>query len=338
MTTQEAKQALQLIHQAQQILVVTHVSPDGDAIGSLLAMGRILHRLGKTHVTLACDDQAPEKFAFLPGVDNIVNTCSQSERGVCDLIIALDSSDAERGGQVYQSALHAGVQTLCIDHHITNTRFADLNIVMVDAAATTEALYRLLPDWGLDLDQDMALCLLTGLVTDTLCFRTANVTSQVMQVAADLMAAGADLALVTSQTVNRRSFEAVAYWGHLLTSLQLDEHVASVYTQANGRQSAGFSMRGDASIVTFLITAAEADMAASFVEQENGRVEISLRAKPGFNVADIALSLGGGGHPAAAGCTVAGPLEGTMERVLGLLKAARQSQATQAKVKAVISQ
>jgi bifunctional oligoribonuclease and PAP phosphatase NrnA len=334
-TTWKAKQALQLIRQAQHILVVTHVSPDGDAIGSLLAMGNILRRLGKKHVTLACDDPAPEKFAFLPGVERIVQACPPSERDACDLILALDSSDAARGGEAYLSALREGVQTICIDHHITNTQFADLNIVMVDAAATTEALYRLLPDWGLDLDRDMALCLLTGLVTDTLCFRTANVTSQVMQVAADLMAAGADLSLVTSQTVNRRSIEAVAYWGHLLTTLQLDEHVASVFARANGRQAAGFGIRGDASIVTLLITAVEADMAASFVEQEDGRVEISLRAKPNFDVSEIALSLGGGGHPAAAGCTVAGPLDEAMERVLGLLKTARQ---TQAKAKTVARQ
>lgn len=330
MSVPENQQALRLLKQASHILVITHVSPDGDAIGSLLGMSLILQQLTDASVTLACDDVIPEKFLFLPGATDIINDLGLSRQPAFDLVVVLDCSDHERGGQVLEAARPGGTPLINIDHHITNTYYADANIVMVDAVATAEVLHRLLTEWGLLLTQDTALCLLTGLVTDTLCFRTANVTAAVMQVAASLMDAGADLSLVTSQTVNRKSYEAVQYWGRLLSTVTLDDRVVSVHSSVADRRAAGLALNGDASVVTFLITAWEADMAASFVEKDNGQVEISLRSKPGFDVSGTAFSLGGGGHPAAAGCTIDGPLDAAMERVLELLRTTRRQQAAEA--------
>ena len=321
------QQALELIDRARRIVVVTHVSPDGDAIGSLLGMGRILRQLGKMNVTLACDDAVPAKFFFLPGAVDVENEVSTSAS--FDLILSLDCSDERRCGQVFYDASNGRTPVINIDHHVTNTGFGQVNIVLPDTVATTEALHRLMKEWNLDLDADTALCLMTGLVTDTLCFRTANVTSEVMQVAAELMQAGADLALVTSQTVNRKSFDAVRYWGALLQTAQLEERVVWVYASAASRRAAGYWMGGDASVATFLITSWEADMAASFVETEVGQIDMSFRAKPDFDVAGIAFELGGGGHPTASGCTIYGPLEQTMKRVLAMMKKARREQVNQ---------
>lgn len=319
------QQAFDLINRSQRILVVAHISPDGDAIGSLLGMRMVLGRF-KSDVTVACDDKVPEKYYYLPGAVDVINHLPR----VCkpfDLIITLDCSDEHRCGDVFQEAKNGRISILNIDHHITNTYFGDVNIVWPDAVATTELLYRLIQEWGILIDAELAQCLLTGVITDTLCFRTFNVSPEVLNVAAELMQCGADLAFITGQTVNRKSFEAIRYWGLLLSTVQLDERVISVHAALADRRSCGHDINGDASIVTFLINAWEADMAASFIENESGQIEISFRAKPEFDVAQIALKLGGGGHPAASGCTLNGPLGQTMKQVIEQLKQARRQQA-----------
>lgn len=315
---------LEVISRAERILLVTHVSPDGDAISSLLALALILDRLGKKHVTPACDGGLPSRFDFLPGAARI----SESLSPPYDLVITVDCSDARRGGDVFDAALASYDDSpliINIDHHITNTRFADVNLVLPSTVSTTEVLFRLMREWEIELDSEIALCLLTGLVTDTLCFRTANISPQVILLAGQLMEAGADLTLITSHTVNRKPFDAIRYWSILLDSLSLDDRVVSVSASAENRRQVGDGINGDASIVSFLITAWEADVAVSFVETDNGRVEISFRSKPGFDVSKIAFELGGGGHPSAAGCAVDGPLQSVKDQVLIRLKEVRHT-------------
>jgi phosphoesterase RecJ-like protein len=319
----DSQRALDLIKRADRILVVTHVSPDGDAIGSLLAMGHLLGQLGKHQLTLALDDGVPEKFCFLPGSADI----ARSVDGSFDLILVTDCSDDRRGGQVLQKSWREGTPVINIDHHVTNTGFGTLNLVRLDAAATTQVIYWLAQVWGLQVEKDLALSLLTGLVTDTLCFRTANVTPRVMEDAAAMMAAGADLSAVTHQTVNRRSYEAIRFWSEMLTTVHLEDRVIWAVATADTRQRAGYRSDGDASLVSLLATAWEADIALTLAETDEGRVEVSLRAKPGFDVSGVALAMGGGGHPAAAGATVAGPLSEAAERVLERVKCAHHEQA-----------
>ena len=267
--TADSNQALGMIARADKVLIVTHVSPDGDAIGSLLGLALILERLGKQNVTLACDGGQLPRFDFLPGAPRITESLSPPY----DLVITVDCSDARRGGDVYEAAFASGTDgtpTINIDHHITNTEFADVNLVLPSTVSTTEVLYRLMQEWKIELDSEIALCLLTGLVTDTLCFRTANISSQVMLLAGKLMEAGADLTLITSHTVNRKPFDTLRYWGVLLDSLSLDDGVVSVSASAESRLQVGNGIRGDASIVSFLVTAQEADIAVSFVEADDG--------------------------------------------------------------------
>jgi phosphoesterase RecJ-like protein len=321
----EGRRALGLISKADKLLVVTHVSPDGDAIGSLLATGRILSFLGKPDVTLACDDGVPLNLTFLPRAASVV----QSVAAPFDLVISVDCSDERRGGEAYRAAVllqDGRPPVINIDHHVTNTDFGDINLVLPDTVSTTEVLVRLMKLWGVELETETAVSLLTGLVTDTLCFRTANVTPQVMTIAGDLMEAGAELAHITSRTVNRKSFDAIRYWSTLLKTVELDDGIVSVYVSGDDRRAAGYRVDGDASIVSFLITAWEANMAVSFVEGDDGRVEVSLRAKPGFDVSGLALELGGGGHPTASGCTVDGPLEQVVGQVVAMMKEAQRDQ------------
>jgi phosphoesterase RecJ-like protein len=188
----------QLITPARRILVITHMSPDGDAIGSLLAMGNLLRDRGK-EVTLACEDPVPESVAWLPGSSEI----ARQANGPIDLVISLDCSDRGRMGKAYE-ARFASVPLLNIDHHITNTRFGTLNWVDPSCAATSQLVLDLAQALGWQVTEPVAVCLLAGLVTDTRSFRTPNVDSGTLRAALQLMEAGASLSQVARQSVDQQ--------------------------------------------------------------------------------------------------------------------------------------
>jgi phosphoesterase RecJ-like protein len=182
---------------------------------------------------------------------------------------------------------------------------------------------------GVALDGELAECLLTGLVTDTLCFRTSNTTPAVLEVAQRLMQGGASLMKVTQRTVNRQPFAMIKLWSLILPTIQLEDGVIWASTDQSVFEEVGLPI-GDTGLSSYLVTADEAAMSAVFVQKQNPAgmlcVECSFRAKPGYNVAALALSLGGGGHPAASGCTILGSLAEVAPHVIGLMKAARAEQ------------
>jgi phosphoesterase RecJ-like protein len=329
-STQESWKAVtQLVHRSKEILVICHLSPDGDAIGSLLGLGLALRTLGK-RVTLACEDPPPPKFSFLPGYSSIINII---ENGVFDLVIGLDSSDLSRLGKVYDHSQLAGVPLINIDHHITNLYYGDLNLVEPKAASTAEIILDLLDRLGIAInprieevvgemppETEIATCLLTGIVTDTLGFRTSNVTPQVMRAAMRLMEAGASLSQTTHYAFNQRPLVELNLLARGLSRLRAQDGLAWSEISLADRQDHGHLENGDVGLVGMLVRTQEVHIAAVFTEKENNQVEISFRADPGFDVSQLALNLGGGGHPAASGCTIEGPLEAAKARVLPMLR------------------
>jgi phosphoesterase RecJ-like protein len=321
-----------LIRRSTEVLLICHVSPDGDAVGSLLGLGLALRVLGKTP-TLACEHSLPPKFSFLPGYKSVANTL---ESYSFDLVIGLDSSDLSRLGSVYDSRRLAGIPLINIDHHVTNLCFGDVNVVHPGAASTAEIVLTLLDHLGVSIDPDgggdkmrmpeIATCLLTGIVTDTLGFRTSNVTPQVMAAALRLMQAGASLPEVTYHAFHQRPLAELSLLSRGLNRLQAENGLAWSEILLADRQACGLEGDSDVGLVGMLARTREVHMAAVFAEKENNKVEISFRADPGFDVAQLALNLGGGGHPAASGCTVEGPLEAAKARVLPLLRTALEEQ------------
>ena len=312
------------------ILCVSHVAPDGDAVGSLLGMGWILRQLGKQPV-LALQDPVPVEHRILPGASDIITADSAQFKAAVrqhrfDVIVCLDASSSDRMGSTYNPAVHEKSTLVVIDHHITNTRFGDIDWVAPDCAATCQMLVYLADALQIPLEGELAECLLTGLVTDTLAFRTSNTTSDVLGAAMRLMQGGADLSAVTQRTVNRRPYSVIKLWGMALSDVHLEEGVIwSAVTLQDAKQAGA----NDISLSGFLVTADEADISAVFTEKCGSEgvpvFECSFRAKPGFDVSAVAFSLGGGGHPAASGCTVPGPLPDVIDRVIPALKTARCS-------------
>ncbi|NLE76565.1 MAG: hypothetical protein GX605_07410 [Chloroflexi bacterium] len=307
---------------AKRILVLSHVSPDGDAVGSLLGLGAALRRLGKAY-TLACAD-APPPYGHLANGQRIVRV--PDTQGV-DLVVALDSSDPSRLGGAYDAAALQDAPLANVDHHVTNVRYGAWNWVEPRAASTCQLVLELVERLGVPLDGAIARPLLHGLMTDTRSFRTSNTTVAELQAAVRLAAAGAALSEVAHYAFNRRPFASIRLWSLALRTLQREGRIAWVtVTQATQRRSGGSDV-GNGGLVNLLVTAEEADAAVVFTELEDGRVEVSLRSVPGVDISGVALALGGGGHPQAAGCTVPGPLAAARRRVLaGVAEAIRDQQ------------
>ncbi len=320
-------QAITALRLPERILCLSHVSPDGDAVGSLLGMGWILYGLGK-RPTLALQDPTPDKLTWLPGADRIAGPAQVGDS--YDLIVCLDASSPDRMGSVYRPA-HQTVPLLVIDHHITNTRFGAINWVEPGCAATCQMLVALADAVGQPLSGPLAEVLLAGIVTDTLAFRTSNTTPAVLEAAMRLMAGGADLTKTIAATLNRLPFSVLKLWGETLSNARLEEGV--VWTTISRAQvtHSGAPKNEDGQLSSQLILAQEADISATFTEvvdaSGQAAVECSFRAKPGFDVATVAFELGGGGHPAASGCTLPGTLDVVAPAVVQRLKAARAGSA-----------
>lgn len=303
-----------LLTTASRVLLITHVNPDGDAIGSLLGFGLALRAAGKA-VVMACADPVPDLFRFLPSAGEI----TAKPAGAFDCVVVLDVSEFARMG-----ALGAALDRppdLVLDHHVTNPGFGVLNFIEVAAASTAELVAELLSDLGLALSQPVAECLLTGLVTDTLGFRTSGTTIKTLGIAQQLMAAGAKLNTIYDLALFKRSYSAVRLWAQGLARLHLKHGIAWALLPLEARKASGFQGIGDADLINVVASIREAEVAIVFVEQTDGKVKISWRCGPGFNVAAIAVEFGGGGHAPAAGAEVAGALEEVEKRVLAVTRA-----------------
>ena len=197
--------ALDAIAAAQSILVVSHVAPDGDAVGSLLGMALALRARGK-QVTAAIDEGVPAELAFVPGSDMILPALAS---GDFDLMLSVDASDIERIGAVGKYGLAHSQRVINLDHHPTNTRFGDIHLIAPDAVAAAEIVYDFLTfaDWT--ISRDMASALLVGLVTDTQGFRIPATNSRTLAIAQALMEAGAPLPDIMARTLNRRSYAEI---------------------------------------------------------------------------------------------------------------------------------
>jgi len=304
----EINQAIrEALSNAKSVLIVSHVRPDGDAIGATIGLGLALQAAGKT-VQMVLADGLPRSFRFLKGGDLVHHRA----KGEFDLSIVLDCSDLLRTGGV----LSDRPPDINIDHHVTNLNFARLNLVMSEAVATSAILAEFMPEWALAIDTDVANALLTGMVSDTLGFRTSNMNAHALYLAGNLVEHGAYLPELYNQALVRRSYEAALYWGQGLSRLNRKDRLIWTSLTLEDRIKAGYTGNDDADLINVLSTVDDTDVSVIFVEQKDGRVKVSWRAQPGLDVSQIAFQFGGGGHAAASGAEIPGNLEEVQEKVL----------------------
>lgn len=301
--------ARRILDSAPTVAVLTHERPDGDAVGSMLALTLGLQAAGRNAVPVLAEG-LPGRFRFLPGADRVQKSLPTGPA----VLVAVDCADIRR----VSASLGDPPRTidLNIDHHPTNTLFARWNWVDDKAAASAEILADLLPRWGLRVDRDVATNLMAGIVTDTLGFRTPSVTPDVLRTAADLLEAGVPLPDLYRRTLMGRSVSAARYWGAALVRIQRDGELLWTSLTEEDRRQAGYHGADDADLVNLLTTIEGASLVVLFVEQDAQRTKVSWRALPGLNVAELATAFGGGGHELASGATLDGSLEEVQGRVL----------------------
>lgn len=301
-----------LINNAQVIGITSHIRPDGDAIGSVLGLGLALKSAGKT-VEMVLKSGVSKTFKHLAGVDQINRSFTKD----CDLFIVLDCSDEERTGGV----LKGKPVDIVIDHHVTNQAFGrKVNLIEHESVATCAILAEHMPNWGLEIDEPIAAALLSGIISDSIGFRTSNTTANSLRIAADLMEKGAEINRLYNKALISKPFESFNYWGYGLAKLERENGLVWTSLSLEDRKSADYPGEDDADLTNILSSIEDIDIAVLFIEQATDRVKVSWRARPELDVAQIAEALGGGGHPAAAGADLSGSLPEVQEKILKLTR------------------
>jgi len=294
---------------AKKIVIASHVRPDGDAIGSLLGLGLALRDAGKS-VQMVLADGAPSSFKYLEGSKLI----DKEPKGGHDTFITVDCADFKRTGSIFEKF---GQPDINIDHHKTNEKFGKLNLIEAEEVATAAILTNYLPAWGLTITKPIAAALLTGIITDTLGFRTSNITPQALRQAATLMETGVDMPEIYMRSLVRRSFPAARYWGAGLSTLQSKNGIVWGTLTIADRKAAGYGGNDDADLINMISAIEGNKVGMVFVEQNSNRVKISWRAlEAGVDVSQVAKHFNGGGHAAAAGADIEGSLIEVQKEVL----------------------
>lgn len=284
-----------ILASAQRIVITAHQNPDGDAIGSSLGLMHILRSLGKEALVLL-DDDIPAIFSVLPGYDIIGRP--EVERPVeADLLVVLDTA-TDRTGDVLK-AVHAE-HLLNIDHHQTNDGSAEYSYIAPTRAATAEIIYDLMHELPVRLNKEMAMCIYTGLATDSGFFRFSNTTSHTMRAAAELLDHGVEPNVI-SEALEQKPYQTVRDIGEAIGRIELfaDGHAAGIFLDAETTAR----MKSTEAFIGMIRVIEGVDIAVVLKTKEEGICRVSMRSK-GLDVSAIAVQFGGGGHRRAAGCTL----------------------------------
>ncbi|MBQ8535799.1 MAG: DHH family phosphoesterase [Clostridia bacterium] len=288
---------------AGSIALMAHVSPDGDTLGSVLALRLALKKLGK-EVAVFCQHPVPQMLMFMEGAEEVLPPDRLAEK-VFDLAVAVDVADIGRMGDcraVFERA-QANAQ---IDHHDTNPGYAQVNLVDSQACATGEIVYELIGKMGLDVDKEMAICLYTALSTDTGNFSFDNTTAKAFTIMSKLMACGLPLNRLNRILFRLRSREQAKLLARALSSLAFyeDDQISGMRLSLKDFEECEALPEHAEAIVNFAMDIIGVQMAFFCRETKSGGIKVSLRALPPSNVARVAARFGGGGHALAAGCTL----------------------------------
>ena len=300
----EVSQIAGLLKGATSVLLISHINPDADSLGSALALGLALESLG-IGVAVAFDypDRAPESLRGLPGQHLITGTPPTD----ADLVVSLDVASTGRLGGLH-ALLQNAERSVAIDHHASNRGFAQLNWIDPHAEATVVLVARLIDELGVDFTADIAANLYAGLATDTVNFRFSSAAGHAL--AGRLIDTGIDPEQVLRPITDTHPFRWLGMLGSVLSRAVLDPTAAGgrglVSVRVSLADAAGLRQEELDSIIDIVRTAAEADVATVVKQTAGDTWQVSLRARDGVDVGRVATALGGGGHPRAAGYTFVG--------------------------------
>jgi bifunctional oligoribonuclease and PAP phosphatase NrnA len=298
--------ALDILATAEEPVLACHIGPDGDAMGSTLALALAMQKIGKSPKPSWSEPfGVPKQYAFVPGQELLVPPSRVPESP--EVMWTFDAGSMERLGTL-EGVGRAAKNLVVVDHHVSNDNFGTVNLVDPQAAASAVVVYELIRRAGIDLDRDIATLLYLGLVTDTGRFQYRNTTPSVHEMAADLLSHGIAHDEIARLVYDTHSF---GYLKLLSTALDRAEIIAGasmVWTWITQADLAAnqITLEDTEALIDMIRTAAEAEVAAALKETPEGRIKVSMRSKGSVNVGAICEALGGGGHALAAGFTAAG--------------------------------
>lgn len=300
---------------AREVAIASHSLPDGDCIGSTLALARGLRQRG-AEVTAIIGDPLPEMYRFLAGGESIL--LPGQVTSLPPLLVVVDCTDLDRVQEGFKSWRSKVDCIINIDHHTSNTFFGDLNLVDEGAAATGELIYAILKEMGITIDAFMAGALYTALVTDTGSFQYENCRSETLRMAADLMDLGADMNLIRESLWENKPLLSLRLLAEVLPTLSLayEGKVAWVVITREVMERLGAKPEHAEGLVNYPRSIAGVEVGLSFRELEPGLIKVGLRSKKVIDVNEIAALFGGGGHKRAAGCTIRSSLEEAVKKVI----------------------
>jgi bifunctional oligoribonuclease and PAP phosphatase NrnA len=317
------EEGARILADAEEAVLVCHVTPDADAMGSMLGLAGFLAARGTAVVAAAPNprEELPRWVDALPGREHLVSPGDVPKRP--SVLVTLDAADLGRlGGLAY--LVERATMTIVIDHHRTNPGFGSVNLIDPEAAATAELVFRLIERIGGGFGSDVATCLYAGLVTDTGRFQFEATTPDVLRIAATLREQPFDQAVLSQALYEDNSVPYLRLLGTVLDRLAHVEDAGLVWTSVTRRdlEDAGVDIQETDDLIDVIRTAREADVAAVLKEQVGGGVKVSMRSRGGTDVAAIAERFGGGGHRLAAGYTSEASIEETAARLVDSLREA----------------
>ena len=307
------KRLAKLLSEAEDILVITHRNPDGDAIGSLLGFSRMLRLMGKSPVTY-CPDPFPKVFSFLDGIEHIVDTLPTD--AVFALTVSLDTADEGLWPGGLPPRENMG-EVVVIDHHDTHGEIGDV-VIRREASAVGEMLLALQKELVWPIDAKVAECLYTSIVADTGSFRYSNTTPETHRAAAELLALGAQSSVVGTALFESHPVARQRLLASVLGTLELanEDRFAYLVSTPEMLEKVGAEKADLDNIINFARGIDTVRVAAMFRLEQNGDVKVSFRSKDDWDVAEVAARFGGGGHRNAAGATLRQtPLDDAVRRI-----------------------
>lgn len=316
-TDEDWDRAVEVLRKADTVAVCCHVSPDGDALGSMLGVGLFLERLGKK-VWMSWGSptiSVPPQYSFLPQLDQVVVFDSIPDD--VDVFVAIDCGDRQRLDLLIPKFESAKLR-LNIDHHVSNDRFGDVNLVDPDRASSAELAYELIVKMEGQPTSSEATCLYTGMVTDTGRFQYRNTTPQTLRTAALLREAGVDHEMIAEEVYESASFRYLHVLGIVLSRAQLEDGL--VWSWVDQEDLQGLGLDETEHFIDVLRAVRDARVSVLLKQQPEGGYKASLRSRGEVDVSKLAKAFGGGGHSRAAGFSADGPSKDIISRIHQLVE------------------
>ena len=312
---------IQNINTSKNVVIISHIGPDGDTLGSTLALCEALKTV-KSIEKIDCiiNGKLPDIYKFLPGIKEMKTPYDESLYGKYDLAISIDCAALDRMGDALPVFKKAS-KTINIDHHVTGQKFGDVNIIDPDASSSGEVMFDLFRALDFEITKDIAVCLYTAILTDTGGFRFSNTTSKTFEAAKYLVDKGISPSLVYKKCYESKPIAMFKLHNYALDNTVFEEGEKIAYTMVSRGTLKKFGADDDHidGIVEALKQIDSVEIAMVLKETLKGDTKISFRSKE-INVAKIAQFFGGGGHDLAAGCTISKPLGEALDELLPIVK------------------